>query len=101
MTNIESNKKAAIKAMMMKAMVLVVVFYISIVIIDAVFHPAYTGWMVAVFTICGLLVGVGLGFIMAYKIRFSTVMRSRSDKEIIKNLEKHGKTRSFGLDDKE
>ena len=100
MTN-ESPKKKAIKAMMMKAMVLVVVFYISIVIIDAVFHPAYTGWIVAVFTICGLLVGVGLGFIMAYKIRFSTVMSVRSDKQIIKDIEKHGKARGFGLDDKE
>jgi len=101
MTNVESNKKAAIKAMMKKAMVLVVAFYIGIVIFDAIFHPAYTGWIVALFTICGLLVGIALGFTMAYKIRFSTVMRSRSDKEIIKNLEKHGKTRSFGLDDKE
>lgn len=101
MVEVESPKRKAIKNMMTKAMVLVVVFYIGIVIVDTIFHPTYTGWMVAMFTICGLLVGIALGFTVAYKIRFSTVMRTRSDREIIKDIKSQGKTRSFGLDDKE
>ena len=102
MADVENPKQKAIRNLMTKALVLMVLFYIVIVIIDAAFHPTYTGWMVALFTICGLLIGVALGFNMAYKIRFSTVMKPRSDKEMIKDIKNHGsKTRGFGLDDKE
>lgn len=98
-------KAQVIKTAFTKATILVVVIYIAVLIIDVWLHPAYKGWQVASFAICGMLVGMATGFIMAFKIRFSTVMKRRTNGEMIKEIQNQpSKTPSsgkFGLDDKE
>ena len=82
---------------------MVVIVYIIILLIDNLWHPSYTGWMVASFVIGGVLVGMAGGFIMAFRIRFSTVMSHKSDAGMIKEIrnQPHKPSGGFGLDDKE
>jgi hypothetical protein len=99
----KNPKQQAIQAVAKRALVLIIVVYVVVLVFDIVFEPAYKGWLVALLTICGFLIGIGLGFTMAFKTRFSTVMKSRSDKQIIKDIHNHTPPKSggFGLDDKE
>ena len=94
-----------IKTAFTKATILIVVIYIAVLIIDIWLHPIYKGWQVAAFTICGMLVGMATGFIMAFKIRFSTVMKRKTDGEMIEEIQSQPSripsSGNFGLDDKE
>lgn len=99
----QEDKSRIIKTAFTKAGVLIVVIYIAILIIDVWLHPAYKGWVVASFAVCSMLVGMATGFIMAFRIRFSTVMVRRTDKEMIKEIRNQPSKSSgnFGLDDRE
>lgn len=101
----QDMKVQAIKTAFTKGTILIVVIYIAVIIIDVSLHPTYKGWMVASFAICGMLVGMAAGFILAFKIRFSTVMRRKTNGEMIKEIQTQSSrtpsSRNFGLDDKE
>ncbi len=101
----QEAKIQAIKTAFTKGTMLIVVIYIAVIVIDMSLHPVYKGWMVASFAICGMLVGMATGFIMAFKIRFSTVMKRKTNGEMIREIQgQQSRTPSsgnFGLDDKE
>ncbi len=101
----QDMKAQAIKTAFAKGTILIVAIYIVVIIIDAFLHPAYKGWMVASFAICGMLVGMATGFIMAFRIRFSTVMKRKTNGEMIEEIQSQPSripsSGNFGLDDKE
>lgn len=101
----EKAKAQVIKTAFTKATILVVVIYIAVLIIDVWLHPAYKGWQVAAIAIGGMLVGMGSGFIMAFRIRFSTVMKRKTNGEMIREIREQSPrtvpSGDFGLDDKE
>lgn len=100
----QEDKTRVIKTAFTKAGILIIVIYIAILIIDAWLHPVYRGWVVASFAVCSMLVGMATGFIMAFRIRFSTVMVRRTDGEMIREIQKQplkSTSGNFGLDDKD
>jgi uncharacterized integral membrane protein len=96
------NKKDAIVATFKKSMIIVVVFYVIIVVIDSFVHPRYPGWLVALFAIVFFLVGVAYGLSIGFKTKFSSVMRKRSDAQLIREIQSSEPKRSGGrgLDDR-
>lgn len=101
----QDMKTQAIKTAFTKGTILIVVIYIAVIIIDASLHPVYKGWVVASFAICGMIVGMATGFIMAFRIRFSTVMKRKTNGEMIEEIQSQPSripsSGNFGLDDKE
>lgn len=99
MENEGEVKRQAIKKMFRWALASVVLIYLAIVAFDIFADPKYPAWIVALLTIVGFLVGTANGFNTAFRIRFSTVMRHKTDKEMVSQIKKNGK--GFGIDDED